>query len=479
MAMIEQRNADFCRSEEFTTVGRDAAKISGLAASLRLTRATLLLSTIVVSYFFQRGLARVSRSAWVAARWDRVHARNAQRLYRGICRLRGIYVKFGQLLSTMDAFVPAPYVARLRELQDRVPPRSFDEVSATVTEQLGAPLSLKFASFSREPVASASLGQVHRAVTHDGQDVAVKVLYRDIDRIMAVDLKVLGWALVVYRWFVPMGQLDRLHEQLSDMLARETDLRHEARCLRVMRGHFANDTSVIVPNVIARLSSDKVMTMSYVDGVRLTDHDAVAATDCDQAAVAKKIVEVFFKQVIDDEFVHADPHPGNFLLCPSPSGDGSFKLAILDLGSATHVRTSLVDGMMQILRGFMAKDDAAVIAGIRAMGFVRKSADAAADEASDALVEQTIRTYFQKLLTAQDQDWNQLSREDAKQLLDPELQRRELRQLMRAVEYPEGWLFIERAALLTLGTASQLDKNVDVMKAGFPWIARRAMRAAA
>lgn len=433
-------------------------------AFIRLIRASWAFGIILASYLWQLLLRRLfPRAAWVARRWDRVHERNARRLYRGCVRLRGVFIKMGQVLSIMGTFLPRPYVRELEQLQDAVPPHRTSTIKRAIARSLGRPPEELYSSFSDKAVAAASLGQVHEAVTRDGRRVAVKVLYPNVATILRIDLRVIGWAMKVYKWFVPVGQLDRFLEQLRDMLERETDFQNEAACIARMSKNFEDDPDVLFPEVLPELSSQSVLTMSFMEGVKISNTEALAALGLSPDAVATKLVQTFYKSVFYDRFFHADPHPGNFFV--QRGERGQVKLVVLDLGSASEVMPHLVDGMLSVLSGFMTRNDAQLLEGIETMGFV-------ADGGDRGLLERTVKRYFEKLLDLDISDFSKIDPSQAETLLDPELKKGELRALMKAINYPLGWFYVERAALILFGLSSQLAPRLNTVQVGFPYIVR-------
>lgn len=431
-------------------------------AFLRLARATVLFGTIFLSYLLQLGLERLFGRARLRARWQRLHRKNARRLYRGMVRMRGVYIKLGQVLSIMGTFLPRAYAEELERLQDQVPPRSWREIERALRTSLGKAPREVFARIEERPIAAASLGQVHRATLRGGEDVAVKVLYPNIATIIRVDLRVFGWAMKVYGWFVPMSGLERVAEQLRDLLDRETNLRHEARCLERMATNFADDPDVLFPRVFHELSTERVLVMTFMEGIKISRREELEAAGIDPYAVARKLVETFYKQLFLDRFFHADPHPGNFLVQKGPRGP---RIVVLDFGAATEARDELITGMLDILRGLFARDDALVLRGIETMGFVAKGGDR-------ALLERTVRGYFQKLLSLDIQDFGRIDPDVAARLADPGLRREELRELMKSVEYPEGWFYVERAIVILFGLSAQLAPKLNTIQVGFPYIMR-------
>ena len=205
---------------------------------------------LFLSYLWALSWARLWPKRYdTKARWAKIHKRNAKRMYKGFVRLRGVYIKLGQILSVMGSFLPRAYTEELEKLQDEVPPQSYRKISKSFVKAFGKPPEQIFTTFDEEPIAAASLGQVHEATNAAGDKLAVKILYPNVATIIKVDLRVLGWALRVYRTFVAIQQIERVHEQLADMLARETDLAHEARCIERMRKNFVGDPDVLFPKI--------------------------------------------------------------------------------------------------------------------------------------------------------------------------------------------------------------------------------------
>jgi predicted unusual protein kinase regulating ubiquinone biosynthesis (AarF/ABC1/UbiB family) len=430
-----------------------------LAALVRLFRASFHLARIFVSYLVQLGLERLLGRARLRERWKRVHRRNAQRLYRAIVKLRGVFIKMGQVLSIMGTFLPRAYAEELEGLQDQVPPRRWRDMERSFVAALGQKPHEVFARFDHEPLAAASLGQVHRATLRDGGEVAVKLLYPDVATIIRVDLRVLRLAMRLYRWFVPVRALERIIDQLEDLLARETDYLNEARCMERMAKNFAGEPDVLFPSVTWALTRPSVLVMTFMPGIKISRRAELVQAGIDPEAVARKLVEAFYKQLFLDGFFHADPHPGNFLVQPGP------KIVVLDFGAASETRPELIDGMLLILRGLFGRDDALVLAGIEKMGFVAADGDR-------ALLERTVRMYFQKLLDLDIRDFGKIDAAVARRFADPGVKRDELRDLMKSVVYPEGWFYVERAAIILFGLSAQLAPRLNTLQIGFPYVMR-------
>jgi ubiquinone biosynthesis protein len=433
-----------------------------MAAAIRLLRASRVFGTIFFSYFWALTWARLFPKRFDGKeRWRKIHDRNARRMYTGFVRLRGVYIKLGQILSVMGTFLPRAYGERLEGLQDEVPAQPYRTISTTFVKAFGKDPRHAFATFEETPIAAASLGQVHEATDAEGRRLAVKILYPNVATIIRVDLRVLGWALRIYKAFVPVQQIERVHEQLEDMLERETDLENEAACIERMAKNFAGDPDVLFPVPVPAWTSRTVLTMSFMDGVKISKKNALADLGLDPYAVATKLTQVFYKQLFADRFFHADPHPGNWFVQRGPEGQP--RIVVLDLGSASEVTDNLADGMLDILQGMMTPKDDLVLRGIETMGFMAPNGDR-------ALLEKTTRAYFDKLLNLNITDFSKLGLETAQDLADPGLRRDQIRELMKSIVYPEGWFYVERAVVIMFGLASQLAPKLNTVHVGFPYI---------
>ncbi|MGE0789586.1 MAG: ABC1 kinase family protein [Sandaracinaceae bacterium] len=447
---------------------------------VRLIRALYVFGVIFTSYMVQYVLTRLLSTwerdpktgrdrrwlpGWLHRRGKRVDQVNATRLLGAILRLRGVYIKLGQVLSIMGGFLPRVYTKELEQLQDQVPPRPFEELEETFYRDFGVPASELYAHIEREPLAAASLGQVHEAALPDGRRLAVKILYPGIRQRIAVDLRVLRLAILVYEWFVPVQNIERVHDALVDLLRRETDYLHEARMMKTMAANFEGTNDILFPEVIDDLTTENVLTMTFMEGLKINRIDEMPEQGIDPHAVAVRLVEAFYEQLFVHRLFHADPHPGNFLVQAGRKKSRP-RIVILDFGAISEVRPELVDGLLEVIIGLLDSDRDRLLRGFYSMGFVSR-------EANRELVEKTVDTYFQKLLRIQDRTAGALMRanqDELEELADPGVAREELRELMRSVDYPEGWFYVERASVLMFWLVGQIDPDVDSMRIGIPYV---------
>jgi len=410
----------------------------------RSVRAFLLIASVLAAYGVQWLLVKLSAGRLFTARWGLVHARNARRLATGFVQLRGVFIKLGQVISVLGGFLPEAYRQSLEKLQDQVPPRPFAEVIGRLDEAFGAGGLSRYATFSEAPIAAASLAQVHKATLPDGREVAVKVLYPGIERLIQRDLFVLGLFLPIISRVFPIVRFDRILSQLGAMLRRETDYENERRNMERLRGIFEDNTEVVVPAVIGELSRGGILTMSYEHGARIADVLREPTPELDPKELARIITESYFTMLFEHRVLHADPHPGNFLVRPGPC------LVILDYGAVESVSEPLVRGLRTVILGALTRNTDQVLEGAEQMGFVAPGGDR-------ELLRDVGREYLKTLATLRVTDFSHFDRADVQKLSGYAQVRGRLREVMRSVEYPDGYFYLERTLALLFGLVGQLE----------------------
>ncbi|UTT66354.1 AarF/UbiB family protein [Janibacter sp. CX7] len=285
------------------------------------------------------------------------------------------YIKLGQLLSTRFDLLPPAYTQALTRLQDSVEPFPFEQVREIVEEELGARIKDLFAFFDEEPLAAASLGQVHRATTRSGRDVVVKVQRPDVREAVRGDMDALDTVTGLADKHTSIGRsygLNQLLRQFRRSLVDELDYRREARNLLRFIELTAEHDRLVVPEPVMQLTTSRVLTMEHIEGRKVTDLGPLALIDLDARPLVEQLFHCYLRMILDDGVLHADPHPGNLLV----TDDG--RLALLDLGMVATVPQRVQTHVTKLLLAINDGEGEEAAAVLADMGHPLEDHDAAA-----------------------------------------------------------------------------------------------------
>ncbi len=256
------------------------------------------------------------------------------------------FVKLGQILSSRADLLPAPYLDALSRLQDKCKPFSYEEVETIVTAELGVRISKAFLRFDREPLAAASLGQVHRAVLRDGRQVVVKVQRPDIRQQIAKDLEVLEEITEFFQKHTKVGeryQFAKIFDEFQKTLIHELDYLREAANLSAIGENLKEFPRIVVPGPVADYTTRAVLTMDHIPGKKITEIEPLERMELDGAPLADELFKAYLKQVLVDGLFHADPHPGNIFLMDD------HRIALLDLGMVGRTTPEMQEKLLKLL----------------------------------------------------------------------------------------------------------------------------------
>ncbi len=274
-----------------------------------------IIELLRIDQYLDIGLNLISKN-----RGERVEKLSrAERIRMAIEELGPTYIKLGQVLSTRPDLIPAEFITELTKLQDDVPPFGFDETEKIILAEFGVPFDVLFECLEKTPVASASIAQVYRAESKDGEILAVKVQRPDIKRIIEVDLEIMLHLATLMERHIEEFALHRpvrIVEEFTKVLENEIDFTIEAASMERIAAMFLNDPAVYIPKVFHDKSSQAVLTMEMVDGIKITHVEAIEAAGLDRRLLTVRGADVCLKQIFQYGFFHADPHPGNIYALP-------------------------------------------------------------------------------------------------------------------------------------------------------------------
>ena len=277
------------------------------------------------------------------------------------------FIKIGQLFSTRADLFPPEYVEELAKLQDRVPAFSYEQVEAIVEQELGKKIPELFHSFDPIPLAAASLGQVHKAKLHSGEEVVVKAQRPGLRKLFEIDLAILKG---ITRYFQSHPEWGRgrdwlgIYEECCRILWEEIEYLTEGRNADTFRRNFRDYDWVKVPRIYWRYTSPRVLTLEYAPGIKISHYEALEAAGLDRKLLARQGAEAYLHQLLNNGFFHADPHPGNIAV----SAEGA--LIFYDFGMMGQIKTGVREQLMKTLFGIAQKDSTQVVQSLVELGAI-------------------------------------------------------------------------------------------------------------
>ncbi|GAA3744841.1 AarF/ABC1/UbiB kinase family protein [Leifsonia bigeumensis] len=425
---------------------------------------------IAQEWWFEVFLPRLGLG-WMSRRGRSKRAQHiAQHFHAMAVGLGGLMIKVGQFMSSRLDVLPPAITSELEALQDEVPPADFTQVRALAEADLGVPLEQAYSSFDPEPVAAASLGQVHRAKLSPAdaelvgfENVVVKIQRPGVDAIVTVDLaalrKIAGW-LDRVPFISRRVDLPALLKEFAAVSMEEIDYLHEGANAERFAENFHDNPRVQVPAVVWERTTRRVLTLSDVTAIKVNDRKALAAAGIDPTAVAKGLASAMFDQLFTHGFFHADPHPGNIFVTPA-SNSQDWVLTFVDFGMMGQVPDNLRDGLQRAVIAVAARDAKGLVASIRAMGMLLPSAEGAP-------LEQAMSELFDRFGGMGFAELQKVDPHEYKDFAD------KFGVVVRTMPFqlPENLLLIIRAISVTSGVSTALNPAFNIWTAIEPYAAR-------
>ncbi|MFE4398030.1 MULTISPECIES: ABC1 kinase family protein [Streptomycetaceae] len=396
----------------------------------------------------------------------------ADQLFKVLGELKGGAMKFGQVLSVFEAALPeevaGPYRAALTKLQDAAPPMPAAKVHTALAQRLGDDWRGLFREFDDRPAAAASIGQVHKAVWHDGRTVAVKVQYPGAGDALLADLSQLSRVAWLLGPLIPGLDIKPLITELRERVSEELDYELEAQAQRRHAEEFTDDPDIVVPGVVAQ--ADQVLVTEWMGGTPLAEVIA-GGTQEERDRAGQLLARFLFAGPSRTGLLHADPHPGNFRLLKDDGPVSGWRLGVLDFGTVDRLPGGLPAPIGASLRMALAGDAAGVLRMLREEGFVKPSVRLDPDAVLDYLlpiIEPAAVENFHFTRT-----W---MRAQAARIADP---RSPAYNLGKQLNLPPAYLLIHRVTLSTIGVLCQLGAKAPFRAEMLEWLPEFAGRPSA
>ncbi|MFQ5543152.1 MAG: ABC1 kinase family protein [Nitrospiria bacterium] len=449
----------------------------------RFIRISWLAFRIFTSYFFYV-LFSVFLPREKSLRWkNRLHKKNASRLQQTTLSLKGLLIKVGQFMSARVDILPEAYIETLSLLQDQVPPTPYAKIRKRLINELGGTPETIFLTFNKTPIASASLGQVHEATLYksisedevmsenakaesesqkdnkikedpetrkgDNKRVAVKIQYPEIEQIVKTDLKAIRLIVWVLQKFFKNIQFDVLFAEFSRIVHQELNYITEARQAERFKKNFKDDDRIIVPGIIWRYTTKHVLTMQFVEGIKISRIDQIKKEEIDSKEVATLLVESYMKQILKHRFFHGDPHPGNIFVQPGP------RLVFVDFGLMQPIDRMMHRGLKKMMMAIIDREIPAIARGLLELGFISRT------EKMDG-IEKVVHFFMERYRDLSPRSYREITITDIAEDLDT------LFSVYPYLQVPNHFILVGRTAGMLNGLCYQLDPDLNIIELAKP-----------
>ncbi|MEN8686866.1 MAG: AarF/ABC1/UbiB kinase family protein [Desulfuromonadales bacterium] len=402
-----------------------------------------------IDYYLELGKRIVTR--------DKMHKElerlsQPQRLRMAMEELGPTFIKLGQLLSTRPDVLDQEFIQEFSKLQDEVPAVTLEQIKTQVRRELGYPADELFAEFSEEPLAAASIAQVHRGKLRSGEEVVFKIRRPGISKIVETDIDVLmGLAYLIEQHVPAIAIYDPvgLVKEFRRSISREMNFTREGRTVERFAANFADSTTVYIPKIFWDYSGEIVLTMEYVPGIKISHLEELRAQGYDLKEIAKRGADAFLKQVLDHGLFHADPHPGNVFVLPDQV------ICMLDFGMVGRLGQDLKEQLLDLLQALLERDVDSIISHLLYSGELTDTADLKNLRRD---LHDFIEDYYDLVL--QDIKIGRLFSEFIELLTH------------HRIHFPPDYMMLAKALVVMEGVGRQLDPNFNMISHMRPYVNR-------
>ena len=429
--------------------------------SYRIRKAYWTAFRVMISYLWLMLKSKIFGKKYYANRIFELHVRNAERVKKAILHLQGLFIKVGQLLSILSNFLPAAFHEPLEALQDQIPARDFQEIQDRIRKELGvAPVDL-FARFDETALASASIGQVHRAQLKTGEEVVVKVQHANIETIAEVDLSVMKRLVRLTAYFFDIKGIEYAYTQVQKMIEEELDFKKEAKAMELIAENLKEEEGIVIPKLFKAYSTQRVLTSQYCEGVKINNTQQIKAWNIDQGDLANRLVHVYCKMIFEDGFYHADPHPGNILVQEDAT------IIFLDFGAVATLPDTMRTGFLALINAAIKNDNEKIIKALRSMGFLAESKEV--EKTAEKIID-AFRYFIQNEVQIDGLNFKEIKVNPFETSLFNLVKDLGLRGITNTIQVPKEFVLLNRMLTLLLGICNTLDSNMNPVKLLQPYL---------
>ena len=415
---------------------------------------------VILSYAKLTLLSKVFGKRYYEKRIVQTHIRNANRIKKTILHLEGLFIKVGQLLSILSNFLPPHFQEPLEALQDQIPARPYPEIEARIVAEFGKQPDALFLTFDKTPLASASIGQVHRATLSDHTEVAVKVQHANIEQVAEVDLQVMQRLVQLISWFYDIKGIEHAYTQVKKMVEEELNYQKEAMSMDLIRQNLAEEQGIAIPKIYPDFSTARILTTSFHEGVKISNVEQLEAWDLDRNELARKLVHAYCQMVFKDGFYHADPHPGNILI------EKNGTIVLLDFGATGTLPPEMRTGFLNLIEAAAKNDADKIIVSLKDLGFI-------SDDATSEKIARKVIVAFRNFLQ-NEIEFDGLSLKEIKVNpfnsslfnLTTEIG---LKGIANTVQVPKEYVLLNRMVTLLMGICNTLDSHINPIEVVRPY----------
>lgn len=418
---------------------------------------------IAWSYLRLYLLKKILGKAFYEKRINLLHQKNAALLKVTFLKLNGLFIKVGQLLSIMSKVLPEEYMHTLESLQDNTPSTDFETIRNTIEKGLGGELSHFFDHFTEKPIASASIGQVHKAQLKSGEEVVVKIKHPYIDDLAEIDLSIIENLINIGMKVFKVQGMDSAFEQVKIMIHEELDYAHEAKSIRDIKANCKNIKGLQIPTLFESHSTSDILTISFCQGTKITNQQQLQAWGIDPDTISHNLVHAFCEMILNHGLYHADPHPGNLLI--NEAGE----IILLDFGAVGKLDEKMKSNIPMLIQTIILKDQDEMLDVLRKMGFVGKGEKA--KKTAGQLIE-AIGEFLQSGINLTNLDLDVLRNTEIFKLA----MEVDLKDLTSSLNIPKDWFLLQRTALLVHGVISDISIDYDPLNTVQPYLQKFILR---